>query len=141
MKNFFLKNRKGDILIENVIFIILNIIFISLLLIFLWNQGSGAVLLEQTHAKQISLLIDSSEPVMKIKLNMDKAFELAKENGLDFDEVVTITGNVVNVKLSEKGGYEYAFFNDVRVGPYPEEIKGEYTGVYVFTINPIKENE
>ena len=53
-----------------------------------------------------------------------------------------ITGNTVRVKLSEKGGYEYSFFNDVDAVPYPErDEKNEYTGMYVFTINKMVTNE
>lgn len=131
-----MKSKKATILIENVIFIILNVIFVSILLLFLWKQGSGVVLLEQTHAKQISLLIDSAVPGMEIKLNMNDAMKVANENKIDFDNVVSITGNVVKVKLSDKGGYEYSFFNDVKVNAFPQtNSKNEYTGVYIFRIN------
>ena len=131
-----MKNKRGDILVENVIFIVLNIIFVSILILFLIRQGSGAGLLEQTYSKQIALMIDSAKPVMEIKLNMEKTKKIAEENKFDFKDVVSITGNVVNVKLSQKGGYEYSFFNDVEVKAFPEtDSKNEYTGVYVFTIN------
>ena len=129
-------NKRGDILIENIIFIVLNVIFVSILIFFLFKQGSGAVLLEQTYSKQIALIIDSAKPVMEIKLNMEKAQKIAEENKLNFNEVVDITGNVVNVKLGQKGGYEYSFFNDVEAKAFPEkDDKNEYTGVYIFTIN------
>jgi len=131
-----MKNKRGDILVENVIFIVLNIIFVSILILFLFRQGSGAGLLEQTYSKQIALMIDSAKPVMEIKLNMEKTKKIAEENKFDFKDVVSITGNVVNVKLSQKGGHEYSFFNDVEVKAFPEtDSKNEYTGVYVFTIN------
>ena len=131
-----MKNKRGDILVENVIFIVLNIIFVSILILFLIRQGSGAGLLEQTYSKQIALMIDSAKPVMEIKLNMEKTKKIAEENKFDFKDVVSITGNVVNIKLSQKGGYEYSFFNDVEVKAFPEtDSKNEYTGVYVFTIN------
>ena len=131
-----MKNKRGDILVENVIFIVLNIIFVSILILFLFRQGSGAGLLEQTYSKQIALMIDSAKPVMEIKLNMEKTKNIAEENKFDFKDVVSITGNVVNIKLSQKGGYEYSFFKDVEVKAFPEtDSKNEYTGVYVFTIN------
>ena len=120
---------------ENIIFIILNLLFLTILILFLFKQGQGAVVLEQSYAKHIALVIDSAKPVMLIKINMDKGKELAEDNGVNFEEVVRINGNVVTVKLSEKGGYSYSFFNDVDVGEYPE---GEF---YVFTINEKTENE
>ncbi len=134
--------KRGEILVENVIFIVLNLIFISILIFFLFKQGSGAVLLEQTYSKQITLMIDSAKPVMEIKLNMEKAQKVAEENKIDFSEVVSITGNIVKVKLSQKGGYEYSFFNDVRAEAFPEtDSQNEYTGIYIFTINNLREDE
>ncbi len=128
--------KRGEILIENIIFIILNVIFVSILIFFLFKQGSGAILLEQTYSKQIALMIDSAKPVMEIKLNMEKAKKVAEENKIDFSEIVSITGNVVKVKLSQKGGYEYSFFNDVEAKAFPEKNENnEYTGIYIFTIN------
>ena len=126
--------KKGTILIENVVFIILNVIFISILILFLWKQGSGAVLLEQAYAKHIALVIDSAKPEMQIKLNMEKARNLAEENGVDFKDVVNIKDGVVRIKLSEKGGYEYSFFNDVKVTSYPEDQE-KYPGVYNIIVN------
>ena len=131
-----MENKKGDILIENVLFIVLNVIFISILILFLFKQSSGAALLEQTYSKQIALMIDSAKPAMEIKLNLEKAQKIAEENKIDFKEAVSITGNVVNVKLSQKTGYEYSFFNNVETKAFPEtNSKNEYTGIYIFTIN------
>ena len=136
MKNFFMINKRGDILIENIIFIVLNVFFVSILIFFLFKQGSGAILLEQTYSKQIALMIDSAKPAMEIKLNMEKAQKIAEENKVDFNEVVSITGNVVNVKLSQKGGYKYSFFNNIEAKAFPEiNDQNEYTGIYIFTIN------
>ena len=137
--NFFTKSEKAEILVENIIFILLNIIFISILIFFLFKQSSGAALLEQTYSKQIALMIDSAKPVMEIKLNMEKMQNIAEKNKVDFKEVVSITGNAVNVKLSQKTGYEYSFFNDVEAKAFPEtDSENEYTGIYVFTINEKK---
>ena len=135
--------KRGEILVENVIFIVLNVIFVSLIIFFLFKQGSGVILLEQTYSKQITLMIDSAKPVMEIKLDMEKAKKVVEENKIDFGEAVSVTGNVVKVKLSEKGGYEYSFFNDVQVKAFPEiDNQNEYTGIYIFTINKkISENE
>ncbi len=118
--NFSPKNRKGTILVENVMFIVLNIIFIAILVLFLFKQGNGAVVLEQSYAKNIALLIDSAKPVMEMKLNMEDAIDLAEKNGVNREEVVKINENIVIVKLSEKGGYQYSFFNNVDVTAYPD---------------------
>jgi len=113
------KNKKASILTENIIFIILNLIFLTVLIVFLLRQGSGTVVLEQSYAKQLALLIDSSQPGMLIELDMTKAIEVAANNGLEARDIIEINGNIIKVKLSTKSGYEYAFFNDVSVSkPY-----------------------
>jgi len=120
---FFIKNKKGNFLTENVVFIILNSLFLILVALFIFKQGSGAVLLEQSYAKNIALLIDSGKPGMEIILEMEDAFKLAEKNNLDRSEIVKIKGNKVVVKLSSDGGYEYSFFNDVSVSTYPDDIE------------------
>lgn len=117
---FLTKNRRGTILIENIIFIILNLAYLSILVLFLFRQGNGAIALEQSYAKNIALLIDSSKPVMEMKLNMEDAMNLAEKNGIAIEDIVKIAGNIITVKLSSKGGYEYSFFNEVDVTAYPD---------------------
>jgi len=111
----------------NIIFIVLNLIFLTILILFLLKQGQGAIILEQSYAKNIALLIDYSKPAMEIYLDMEDAFELAKKNNIPFQDMVQIKENQVIVKLSDKGGYSYSFFNDVEVGQYPSvDNKGYY---------------
>jgi hypothetical protein len=123
----FQKNCRGTILAENLIFIILNILFLAILLLFLYRQGNGAIVLEQSYAKNIALLIDSAKPVMEMKLNMEDAFNLANRNGVKPEDIVKINGNMVTVKLSDKGGYQYSFFNNVDVKVSPDVANKLYT--------------
>ena len=124
---------------ENVIFIILNVLFLAILILFLLRQGQGAILLEQSYAKQIALFIDSAKPGMTIILDMGKAKDLAEKNGLAFEDIVIIANNIVTVKLSEDGGYSYSFFNNVDVGnPYPDNSDPENIDSYVFVIGGYK---
>jgi len=134
--------KRGTILVENVIFIILNLLFLSILVLFLVKQGSGAIVLEETYAKQIAMIANSATPTMLIKIDMEKGMKLAEKNGISINESVRITGNVVTVKLSERGGYNYAFFNNIEVSSFAErdDYTREYTGMYIFTINK-KEGE
>ncbi len=135
-----LKNKKGTLLVENVIFIVLNLLFLSIIILFLAKQGGGAILLEQSYAKNIALLIDSSRPLnelrldLELRLNMEKGIEVAEKNNILPEDVVDITGNIVRVKLSEKGGYEYSFFNNVDATAYPDVE----SGYYVIKINGYK---
>lgn len=136
-KSLYSREKKGAILVENIIFIVLNILFISILMVFLLRQGSGAIVLEQSYAKNLALLIDSSKPVMEMKLNMKEGFVLAEKNGINADEIVKIDKdrNIVTVKLSEKGGYEYSFFNNVDVTVYPDIFPEKN---YIIKINNYK---
>lgn len=120
---------------ENVIFIILNVLFLVILILFLLRQGQGAILLEQSYAKQIALLIDSAKPRMTIILDMSKAKDLAEKNGLEFKDIVIHANNVITIKLSEKGGYSYSYFNDVNVTLYPDTSDPEDITSYVIKIN------
>ena len=128
-------NKSGTILIENVIFIVLNILFLVILILFLYRQGNGAIVLEQSYAKNIALLIDSAKPITEMKLNMDDAFTLAQKNGVKPEDIVKITGNIVTVKLSDKGGYQYSFFNNVDVTTYPDISPNKN---YIIKINGYK---
>ena len=64
--------KRGQILVENVIFIILNVIFLTILILFLIKQGSGAVLLEDSYSKEIALMVDSAKPGTIITVNLEK---------------------------------------------------------------------
>ncbi|MDP3992054.1 MAG: hypothetical protein Q8P79_00930 [Nanoarchaeota archaeon] len=127
MKNLLKKNKKGNILTENIIFIVLNLAFITILLLFLFSRTGDASVLEEKYAKQISMLIDAAEPVTTIHLNMEDAVEIAEKENFPAGEIVTRTGNVITVKLREDGGYSYSFFNDVDVNANFDTInKKEY---------------
>jgi hypothetical protein len=113
-------NKRGEVLEENIVFIALNVLFLIILYVFISMQGSGAVLLEQSYAKNIALLIDSAKPASEITLDMEDAFALAFRNNVKREEIVQITGNFVQVKLSSKGGYKYSFFNNVEAKAYSD---------------------
>ena len=129
------RNRSGTILVENVIFIVLNILFLVILILFLYRQGNGAVVLEQSYAKNIALLIDSAKPITEMKLNMNDAFTLAEKNGVKPEDIVKINENIVTVKLSPNGGYQYSFFNNVDVTTYPDISPNQN---YIIKINGYK---
>ena len=88
-----LKNKRGTILVENVVFIILNLLFLSIVILFLFKQGGGAILMEQSYAKNIALLIDSSKPVMELKLNMAMYYHLTVALQMD--------GNIITLYLTK----------------------------------------
>jgi len=135
-RSIFRRGRRGEILIENVVFIVLNLAFLTILVLFLLKQGSGAIVLEKSYAKQTALLIDGAKPGMFMKINMKEGYDLAKENGIPFDEVVRIDKNFVNVRLTEDSGYSYSFFNDIKVEVLADRQKtGEFNGYYILSFS------
>ena len=119
--------KRGQILVENVIFIILNLVFLAILILFIYSKSGGESVLEEKYSKQIALIIDSAKPGMTIHLNMEDAIKKANKNEWDLSKVVSVSGNTVTVKLREKGGSSYSFFNDVQVfANFDTENKKEY---------------
>ncbi len=136
-----LKNKKANILTENVIFIILNLLFISILIGFLFLNSGGKAILEDNYAKQIALLIDSSyvhstSDKIEITVNMETALG-EKAKNFPFEKVVTISGNTVTVKLDENSAGQYYFFNDVQVVARPINEK-EYVIVVAQKTGEVK---
>ena len=129
-----MKNR-GQILVENVVFIILNLVFLTILILFIYSKSGSEALLEEKYSKQIALIIDSAKPQTEIHLNMKDAIEKAKNKwGEDkIGKIVSISGNIVTVKLREKGENSYSFFNDVDVSVYHDNQKN--IEEYVIIIN------
>ena len=120
--------KRGQILVENVVFIILNLIFLTILILFIYSKSGSEALLEEKYAKQIALIIDSAKPQMEIHLSMEDAIKKAKEKwGEDkISKIVSISGNTVTVRLREKGGNSYSFFNEVKLeNIYPIDMDGD----------------
>lgn len=134
MKNFIGK-KQGNILTENVIFIILNILFLAILVVFLFSKMGNPAVLEEKYAKEIALALDSAKPGMIITLQMKDAIKSAQKENYNLDRIVRVGGNVVTVQLRQDVGYSYSFFNDVNVTPHANVAKQEY----FFTVNQKQE--
>jgi len=106
--------KRANILTENIIFIILNLAFLTILFLFVFSKMGAAAILEEKYAKQIALLIDASEPGMKLELEINDMIK-EKEKKFPEENIVTIHKNIVTVKIREKGGYSYSYFNDINV--------------------------
>ena len=124
--------KRGDILVGDVIFLVLNLVFLSILVIFIVTKTNDSSIVEEKYAKQIALIIDSAKPVMRINLNMEDAIDKAQDANQNIAELVKINGNVVTLKLGEKGGYSYSFFNNVNVSTYLDNSNNKE---YVLIIN------
>ena len=110
--------KRGNILTENLVFIILNLIFLSILIGFVAIQGNGHAVSEENYAKNIALLIDSSQPYTEITLDLEKVSKKIDKD-FPFSQVVHISDNTVIVKFSDESAGSYSFFNDVRASANP----------------------
>lgn len=129
-------SKKGELLVENVIFIILNLAFLSIVVLFVVQQSSSVSELEEVYSKKAALMIDSAKPAMKLKFDMGEGLEEAEDSAINFEDALRVEDNNVIVSLSNKTSHSYHFFNKVNVSSYPEKNKqNEYTGLYVLTIN------
>jgi len=111
--------RGANILTENIVFILLTLIFFSILITFIFSRTTSAVLIEEELAKQTSLIIDSAKPGMTIMMNVEEAIGKAEKEKYA-GKIITVQNNLITVKLREKGGYSYSFFNDVDASIYPD---------------------
>ena len=128
-----MKNKRGNILTENIVFILLTLIFFSIIITFIFSRSGGSALIEEELAKQTALIIDSAKPGMIIRINVEEALE--KANTEKFTKnIITIQGNVVTVKLREKGGYSYSFFNNVDANVFPDTSSSKIKD-YVIVVN------
>ena len=121
------KKRRGEILAENIVFIILNLLFLSTMILFIYSKTGSESVLEEKYAKQIALIIDSAESGMVVHLNMEDALAKAEKNFGEgnIDNIVSISGNTV------KGGYSYDFFNNIEVSSnFDTQNKNEYFFVF-----------
>lgn len=98
---------------------------------------NSAYVMEEIYAKQIALMLDASSPESEIVIDMSEAFDQANSENYA-GKIINIQDNVVTVKLREKGGYSYSFFNnlDMEGNYYPDFDKKSY----IFKIISYKEN-
>ncbi len=126
------KFKRGELLVENIIFLVLNVAFLAILVLFLINQGSGASALEDAYSKQVALTLDAGMPGTTILINFQSAKEVSDKNKIPFQDVLLIKDHYVTVKLSDKSGKSYQFFNDINVSTLrPEkDANGNFDGYY-----------
>ena len=106
-------SKRGEILQENVIFIVLNVVFFSIMLLFIYLQSSSVHLMEEETAKQIALIIDAVKPGTILEINLKDFFEKAEKNGVSRLKSIEIDkeNNLVIVRGDEDSFFEYGYFN------------------------------
>jgi hypothetical protein len=108
----------GEIVQDNLIYLILLVIFFAGMMMFVYSKTNGASVWEDYYAKDIVKIIDLSNPGDMVMLDVQKATGIAQKNKVDsFEEIFqfdNIKGELC-VKLSRGRASCYSYMNDVNV--------------------------
>lgn len=120
-------NRKANVLMDNIMYIILLVFFVILIWGFLHNRANSSALWEDFYAKELARIVDSGQAGDSLRLDVQKGTTIAKRNGLNIQEVGSIfvfnaKDKKVCVQLSASGGKCYPYFNDLVVTDVGIEI-------------------
>lgn len=111
------KGGLGTMLKKETIFIILLVIFFYAAMVFVMKERDSAKFWEQYYTSEIARVVDMSKPGDEIKLDVQKATEIAQANGVQLRDIFNFGNldNTMRVKLSQKGSTEFKFYNDVNI--------------------------
>jgi len=121
--------KRGELGLSDIIFIVLNVIFFAILLIFVVRAGNSTAIYEEMYAKKFALMIDSAKPGMVIHMNIEKLNEVAKKNHYN-GKIVEIKEEEsrVIVRLASGQGYSFQYFSKLSI---KAEIAGDYLKIEV----------
>ncbi len=110
-------NKKADLMMSYVIYIILLVMFVGGMLWHIEQKRNGADLWGEFYVKEIVKAIDFSRGRDEIWIDVHKATEIALKNEVGFSEIFRIDNlkNEVCVKLGKGGRKCFNYFNDVDV--------------------------
>jgi hypothetical protein len=89
-------------------------------------KSSSLSISEEKYSKEVALLIDAAKSQTVIELEMSDLISKARDSGYNGPIIQKTGQNTVLVKLSEKGGYSYSYFNSLDVNIYPSEDGKKY---------------
>ncbi len=111
-----LNKKKGNILWEQVVFILIIAGFAFIIMTFVTRFGSQAAIREEIYAKQIAVAIDKAKPGTGLVIDISEIIESANKNkfGGDFVRIDNENKKVV-VRVTTGKGYSFGFFNDNQI--------------------------
>lgn len=121
--------NKKAILWQNIVYLLILIIFLVGMMAFARSKANGASVWEDYYAKEISKVIDLSQPGDNFVLDVQKATEIAKKNNIANFEMIFSFDNFKNevcVQLSLGRASCYNYFNAVNVAITPPGNKWIY---------------
>ncbi len=108
----------GDVVMDNLIYLILLVVFIAGMMTFVYSKSNGAAIWEDYYAKEIAKVVDLASPGDVVMLDVQKATEIAKANKVDNFEDIFQFDNIKGqlcVKLSTGNLGCFSYFNNICV--------------------------
>jgi len=108
-------NKRGTVLLEQIIFWVLNIVFFVLLMAFVWRASTGVVVIEEIYAKQIALAVDMMKPGTEANISLSELYDIAKKN--KFEGYVVLPEpdkNLITVRAADSEGYSHHYFSNLK---------------------------
>lgn len=111
------KAQIGGIIYNNAIYLLLALMFTAGVFLFVWQQSNGAAIWEQYYVSEITREINSASPGDVVKIDVQKATEIAKRNRADFNEIFRFVNsqNELCVKLSLGRDTCINYYNNVDI--------------------------
>lgn len=105
-------NKRGQMIPEQIIFLVLNIFIFSALLFFVWRSASDVSVAEEIMAKKLALIIDGMRPGTEVNMTLVNFYKIMEKN--NFKEFpIKIENNQVNVRATSGKGYSFEFFSNL----------------------------
>lgn len=118
-----MKNKRGSILYESILYFLLNILFLAIMLFFIYTSTRSSAVYERAYSANLAFMIDQAKPKMNIYVDAEEIFNIAKKNKLDVKDVFEISNNKVVARAEKGSGHSREFFSnyDVKL-----KIQGNY---------------
>ena len=88
-------NKRGNVPLEEVIFVLVNLVFFSMLFFFVYNTSHSIFLTERLYAKEIALSIDSAKPGTQINIDISDLYKVASKNNFDINNAFYFKDNKI----------------------------------------------
>lgn len=127
-----ISEKKAEMLMENVVFIIIVVLFFVMMFLFLNTKSNSVSLIEEINAKKIALLLDSANKDTRIVVDVEDVYAKNKlKTGMPI--IIDNVNKMVLVKMSDSTGYSYGYFsnNNVQV----DESSQDGRRYLILTIN------
>lgn len=118
-------NKKGseNVILETVVFVVLNVAFLSLLILGVSRATDSANLSEEAYAKQTALLLDRAKPGTELQIDISELIAVAKKNKAEPIIRLNCNENLVYVKASQSGGYEFKYFSELNECDFNRDLQ------------------